>query len=133
LKISTGEPMTRLSSKLYCKKRRPPPNSCFEKRTSTSPLTSGPRTSSEERSLHRWRHNATQTSNPTGARRKGHVRRCMPSDHSSLEPEEHPRGRANTGQHPRRLVLVPQGHVPHPTKVQGLQALCGGTARIIPT
>jgi hypothetical protein len=47
LKISTGDPTTRPSSKPYCKKGRPPLNNCFERQTSTSPLASGPRTSSE--------------------------------------------------------------------------------------
>jgi hypothetical protein len=48
---------------------------------------SRPRTSSEERNLHHWCHGATQTSNLTGAGRRGLVRRSTPSDHPSLEPE----------------------------------------------
>jgi hypothetical protein len=38
--------MTRPSSEPYYRKHRPPLNNCFEKRTSTSPVTNGPRTSS---------------------------------------------------------------------------------------
>jgi hypothetical protein len=82
--------MTRPSSEPYYRKRRPPLINYFERRTSTSPLTSGPRTSSEERNLHHRHHDATRTSNPTGARRKGLMRRYMPLDHPSLEPEVRP-------------------------------------------
>jgi hypothetical protein len=82
--------MTRLSSEPYCRKRQPPPNNYFDRRTSTSPLTSGPRTSSEEQNLHHRHHGATRTSNPTGAGRKGHVRRYTPLDHPLLEPEVRP-------------------------------------------
>jgi hypothetical protein len=71
-------------------KARPPPNNCFERRTSTSPLTSGPRNSSEERNLHHRHCGATRTSNPTGVGRRGLVRRSTPSDHPSLVPEGHP-------------------------------------------
>jgi hypothetical protein len=46
-------------SEPYCRKRRPPPNNCFERQTSTSPLTSRPRTSSEERNLHHRHRGAT--------------------------------------------------------------------------
>jgi hypothetical protein len=41
--------MTRPSSEPYCRKRRSPPSNYFGKRTSTSPLTSGLRTSLGER------------------------------------------------------------------------------------
>jgi hypothetical protein len=34
------------------------------------------------------------------------------------------RGRTHTGRHPRRPVPVPQGHAPHPSELQRLQALC---------
>jgi hypothetical protein len=63
---------------------------CFERRTFTSPLTSGPRTSSEERNLHHRHRGATQTSNPTGIGRKGLVRRSTLPNHPSLVPEGHP-------------------------------------------
>jgi hypothetical protein len=33
------------------------------------------------------------------------------------------RRRAHAGRHPRRPVPVPQGHAPHPSELQGLQAL----------
>jgi hypothetical protein len=82
--------MTRPSSEPYCRKRRPPPNNCFERRTYTSPLMSGSRTSSEERTLHQRHRSATRTSNPTGVGRRGLVRRSMSSDHPSLMPEGHP-------------------------------------------
>jgi hypothetical protein len=82
--------MTRISSEPYCRKRRPPPNNCFERQTSTSPLTSGPRTSSEVQNLHHRHHGATRTSNLTGTRRRGLVRRYMPSNPPSLEPEVRP-------------------------------------------
>jgi hypothetical protein len=81
---------TRPSSEPYCRKHRPPPNNCFEKQTSTSPLTSGPRTSSGERNLHHRHRDATRTSNPTGIGRRGLVRRSMPPDHPLLVPEGHP-------------------------------------------
>jgi hypothetical protein len=82
--------MTRSSSEPYCRKRRSPPNNYFKRWTSISPLTSGLRTSSEERNLHHRHHGATRTSNPAGAGRKGHVRRYTPPNHPSLEPEAHP-------------------------------------------
>jgi hypothetical protein len=82
--------MTRPSSEPCCRKRRPPPNNYFERRTCTSSLTSGPRTSSEERNLHHRCHDVTRTSNPIGAGRKGRVRRYMSPDPPSLEPEGHP-------------------------------------------
>jgi hypothetical protein len=81
--------MTRPSSEPYCRKHQPLPNNCFERRTSTSPLTSGPRTSSEEQNLHHRHRGATRTSNPTGVGRRGLVRRSMPQDHPSLVPEGH--------------------------------------------
>jgi hypothetical protein len=80
--------MTRPSSEPYCRKRRPPPNNCFE--TSTSLLTSGPRTSSEERNLHHRHHGVTRSNNSIGVERRGLVRRSTPPDHPSLAPEEHP-------------------------------------------
>jgi hypothetical protein len=82
--------MTRPSSEPYCRKHRPPPNNYFERRTSTLPLTSGPRTSSEERNLHHRHRSATRTSNTTGVGRRGLVRRSTPSDHPLLVPEGHP-------------------------------------------
>jgi hypothetical protein len=82
--------MTRPSSKPYCRKHRPPPNSCFEKRTSTSPLTNGLRTSSGERNPHHQHHGATRTSNPTSVGRRGPVKRSTPPDHPSLVPKVHP-------------------------------------------
>jgi hypothetical protein len=82
--------MTWPSSEPYYRKRRPPPNNCFERQTSTSPLTSGPRTSSEEHKLHHRRRGATRTRNLTGIGRRGLVRRSTPPDHPSLVPEGHP-------------------------------------------
>jgi hypothetical protein len=82
--------MTRPSSEPYCKKCRPPPNNCFEKRTSTSPLTNGPRTSSGERNLHHRHRGATRTSSTTSVGRRSLVRRSTPPDHLSLVPERHP-------------------------------------------
>jgi hypothetical protein len=64
-------------------------DNCFERRTSISPLTSGPRTSSEERNQHHRHHGATRISNPTGVGRRGLVRRSTPPDHPSLVPEGH--------------------------------------------
>jgi hypothetical protein len=80
--------MTRPSSEPYCRKRRLPPSRCSGKPTSTSPPTSELRTSSGERSPHRQRHDATQTSNPTNAGRKDLAKRCTPPDHLSLVPGE---------------------------------------------
>jgi hypothetical protein len=82
--------MTRPSSEPYYKKRRPPPNSCSGRRTSTSPPMNVPRTSSEERSRLRPRHDATRTSKPTSAGRRGLAKKFMPLDHPSLVPEGHP-------------------------------------------
>jgi hypothetical protein len=82
--------MTRLSFEPYYRKRPPPSNNCFERQTSTSPPTSGPRTSSEERNLHHSCHGAIRTSKLTGAGRRGLVRRYKPPDHPSLEPVVHP-------------------------------------------
>jgi hypothetical protein len=80
--------MTRPSSEPYCRKRRLPPSSCSGKPTSTSPPTSELRTSSGERSPHRQRHVATQTSNLTNAGRKDLAKRCTPPDHLPLAPGE---------------------------------------------
>jgi hypothetical protein len=80
--------MTRLSSEPYYRRRRLLPRSCSGKPTSTSPPTSGPRTSSEEQSPHRQHHDATRTSNPTNAGRRGLAKKCTPPDHLPLAPEE---------------------------------------------
>jgi len=80
--------MTRLSSEPYYRRRRLPPRSCSGKPTSTSPPTSGPRTSSEEQSPHRQHHDATRTSRPTSAGRRGLAKRYTPPDHPPLAPEE---------------------------------------------
>src|SRR5688572_1353813 len=80
--------MTRLSSEPYYKRRRLPPRSCSGKPTSTSPPTSGPRISLEEQSLHRQHHDATRTSHPTNAGRRGLVKKYTPPDHPPLAPEE---------------------------------------------
>jgi hypothetical protein len=82
--------MTRPSSEPYCRKRRPPLSNYFERKTSTSPLTSRPRTSLEVQNLHNRHHDATRTSNLTGAGRRGLVSRYMPMDHPLLEPEVRP-------------------------------------------
>jgi hypothetical protein len=82
--------MTQPMFEPYCRKRRPPPNSCFEKQTCTSPLTSGPRTSSGERNLHHRHRGATRTSNPIGVGRRGLMRRSMSPNHPSLVSEGHP-------------------------------------------
>jgi hypothetical protein len=82
--------MTRPSSEPYCRKHRPPLNNCFERQTSTSLLTSGPRTSSEVLNPHHQHHGATRTNNLTGTGRRGLVRRYMSPDHPSLEPEVRP-------------------------------------------
>jgi hypothetical protein len=80
--------MTRLSSEPYYKRHRLPPRSCSGKPTSTSPPTSGPRISLEERSLHRQHHDVTQTNHPTNARRRGLEKKYTPPDHPPLAPEE---------------------------------------------
>jgi hypothetical protein len=46
------------------------------------------KTSSEEQSLHRQHHDATRTSNPTNAGRRGLVKRSTPLDRPPLTPEE---------------------------------------------
>jgi hypothetical protein len=80
--------MTRPSSEPYCRRRRLPPRSCSGKPTSTSPPTSEPRTSSEERSPHRRHHDATRTSNPTNAGRRDLAKKYMPPDYQPLAPRE---------------------------------------------
>jgi hypothetical protein len=82
--------MTRASSEPYCRKRRPPPRSYSRKRTSTSPLMSGLRTSSGEQNSRHQRRGATLIKNPTSVGRRGPVKRSMPPDHPSLVPEVHP-------------------------------------------
>jgi hypothetical protein len=82
--------MTWPLSEPYYRKHPPPPNSCFEKPTSTSPQMSRPRTSSEVQNPHHLRHGATRTSNLIGTGRGGLMRRCTPPDHPSLEPEVRP-------------------------------------------
>jgi hypothetical protein len=80
--------MTRRSSEPYYRRRRVPSSNCFGRPTSTSPRTNELRTSSEERSLHQRHHDATRTSNPTSAGRRGLVRRSTPPDYPPLAPEE---------------------------------------------
>jgi hypothetical protein len=80
--------MTRPSSEPYCKRRRLPLSRCSGKPTSTSPPTSELRTSSGEQSPHRQRHDATRTSNPTNAGRRGPAKKCTPPDHLPLTPGE---------------------------------------------
>ena len=82
--------MTRPSSEPYCKKHRPPLNSCFKKRTSTSPLMNGLRTSSGEQNLRHQYRGATRTSNSISVGRRGPVKRSTSPDHPSLVPEVHP-------------------------------------------
>jgi hypothetical protein len=81
--------MTRPSSEPYYRRRQPHPSSCFEKRTSTSPLTNGLRTSSGEQNMRHQHHGATQTSSLTSVGRRGHVKRSTLQGHPSLVPEGH--------------------------------------------
>jgi hypothetical protein len=90
LKTSIGDIMTRPSFEPYSKRRRPPLNNCFGRRTSTSPQMSGPRTSSEAQNPRHPHHSGIQTSSRTSAGKKDPVRRCTPSGHLSLEPAAHP-------------------------------------------
>jgi hypothetical protein len=90
LRTSTRDLTTRPSSEPFCRKRRTPPNSCSEKRTSTSPLTNGPRTSLGEQNLHHQHRGATRTSSPTYIGKRGLVRRSMSPDHPSHVSEGHP-------------------------------------------
>jgi hypothetical protein len=80
--------MTRPSSEPYCRRLRPPPKSCSGKPTSTSPPTSGPRTSSEEQSPHRRHRDATRTSSPTNAGRRDLAKKYTPPNHQPHAPEE---------------------------------------------
>jgi hypothetical protein len=116
--------MTRPWSEPYCRRRRLPPSSCFEKRTSTSPLTNGPETSLGEQNLRHRRRDVTRTNNPTSVGRRGLVKRSMPWTTRLSCPRGTPRRRTNTRRHPRCLVPIPQGHAPHPPELQILQALC---------
>jgi hypothetical protein len=115
--------MTRPSSEPYYKKRRPLPNNCSKRRTSTSPSMNVPRTSSEKRSPLHPHHGATRTSKPISAGRRGLTKKSMPLDHPSLYPRGTPRRRTNIGRHPRRPVPVPQGYASYPLELQRLQAL----------
>jgi hypothetical protein len=87
---STEDPITRPSSEPYCRRRRLPPRSYSGKPTSTSPPTSGPRTSSGERSPHRRHRDAMRTSNPTNAGRRDLAKKYTPPDHQPLAPGEDP-------------------------------------------
>jgi hypothetical protein len=80
--------MTRPSSEPYYRRRRQPPSSCSRKPISTSSPTNKLRTSSGERSLHQQHCDATQTSNPTSAGRRGLVKRSTPPNRAPLAPEE---------------------------------------------
>jgi hypothetical protein len=80
--------MTQPSSAPYYRKRQLPPSSYSGKPTSTSPPTNGLGTSSEERSQHRQRHDATRTSSPTSVGRRGLAKKFTPPDHPPLAPEE---------------------------------------------
>jgi hypothetical protein len=82
--------MTQPSSEPYYKRRRPLPSSFSGRRTSTSPPTNGPRTSSGEQNLLHLNHGVTRTSRPTSAGRRGLVKKSMTLDHPSLVPEGHP-------------------------------------------
>jgi hypothetical protein len=75
-------------SEPYSRRRRLPPNSCSGKPTSISPSTSELGISSEERSRHRQRRDATQTNSPTSVGRRGLAKRSMPPDRPPLVPEE---------------------------------------------
>jgi hypothetical protein len=88
--------MTQPSSEPYYRKRPPPPNNCFERQTSTSPQTSGPRTSLKVRNLHHPRHGVTRTNNLIGAGRRGLVRMYTPSDHPVARARGVPRGGVRT-------------------------------------
>jgi hypothetical protein len=89
LKTSIGDPTTRPSSEPYSKRRQPPPNNCFGRRTSTSSWMSGPRTSSEAQNPHHPCHGEIRTSSRTSTRKKGPTRRCTLSSHLLLEPAAH--------------------------------------------
>jgi hypothetical protein len=80
--------MTRPSSEPYYRRRRQPPSSCSRKPISTLPPMNELRTSSGERSLHQRHRDATRTSNPTSAGRRGRVKRSTPPDRPPLTPEE---------------------------------------------
>jgi hypothetical protein len=80
--------MTRPSSGPYYRRRRQPPSSCSGKPISISPPTNELRTSLRERSLHQQHLNATRTSNPTSAGRRGLVKRSTPPNRPPLVPEE---------------------------------------------
>ena len=80
--------MTRPSSEPYYRRRRLPLSNCSGKPTSTSPTTSELRTSSEEQSLHRQHRDATRTSHPTNAGRRGLAKKYTPPDRLPLAPEE---------------------------------------------
>jgi hypothetical protein len=101
--------MTRPLSEPYYRRHRQPPSSCSGKLIFTSPSTNELRTSSGERSLHQRHRDASRTSNPTSAGRRGLVKRTS-------------RRRMHARRHPRRPVSVPQGHAPHPPELQGFQA-----------
>jgi hypothetical protein len=115
--------MTRLSSEPYCRRRRPPPSSYSGKPTYTSLPMNGLKTSSEEQSLHRQHHDATQTNNLTNVGRRGLVKKSTPPNRPPLAPEEglvEANARWTTSS---TCVPVPQRHAPHPPELQGLQAL----------
>jgi hypothetical protein len=115
--------MTRHSSEPYYRRRRLPSSDCSGRPTSTSPRTNKLRTSLEERNLHQRRHDATRTSNPTSAGRRGLMRRSTLPDHPPLTPEEdlaEANARWMTSSMPS---TISQGHAPHPPELQGFQTL----------
>jgi hypothetical protein len=80
--------MTRPLSEPYYRRRRPLLSSYSGKPTSTSPPMTELKTSSEEQSPHRQHRDATRTSDPTNAGRRGLMKRSTPPDLSPLAPEE---------------------------------------------
>jgi hypothetical protein len=80
--------MTRPSSEPYYRRRRQPPSSCSGKPISTSSPMNELRTSSGEQSLRQRHCDATRTSNPTSAGRRGPVKRSTPPYRPPLTPEE---------------------------------------------
>jgi hypothetical protein len=108
--------MTRPSSEPYYKRRRQLSSSCSGRRTSTSPPTNEPRTSSGERSLLHLHRGVTRTSRPTSAGRRGLVKKSMPLDHPSLvlkghleEANEHWTTSSTPSAHTTKICVTPSG------------------------
>jgi hypothetical protein len=115
--------MTRPSSEPYCRKRRPPPSNYSGKRISTSPPTSGLRTSSGEQNLHHQHRGATRTSNPTSVGGRGPMKEV----HATGPPVSRARGAPRRGEQTLDDILDPSART---TRICAIPYGTAGTSSI---